>query len=104
MGDCPQNCPVAARVDALNSQLDEFQAQNTSSHREIYGRLNHLERFSDVQSTRYDSIIEKLDGLTKNVDTLKLKPAKRWDAAITGILSAVCTGVTVYLLAGGRIG
>ncbi len=104
MGDCRENCPVADKVNRLEAQLDEYQAQNADSHREIYGRLNTLERTSDVQGTRFDAIIEKLDNLTQNVEEIKQKPARRWEAVIAAVISALASGVAVWLLAGGRIG
>ena len=94
MGDCRENCPVAEKVNRLEEQLDEYQAQNGDSHREIYGRLNALESTSAVQGTRFDFIIEEI----------KQKPAKRWEAVIAAVISALVSGVVVWLLAGGRIG
>ena len=96
MGDCRENCPVAEKVNRLEEQLDEYQAQ--------YGRLNALESTSAVQGTRFDFIIEKLDNLTKSVEEIKQKPAKRWEAVIAAVISALVSGVVVWLLAGGRIG
>lgn len=104
MADCVQNCPIAARVDSLEGQMDEFQAQNTSSHKEIFSRLNSLEKSEAVQEVHYNAIIAKLDNLTHKVEKLEQKPAKRWEAVIASAISAVVTGVTVYLLAGGGIG
>lgn len=97
-------CPIAGKVDRLEEQLDEYQTQSTNSHREIYGRLNALETSCAVTQTRYDAIIEKLDGITKKVDDLEQKPSKRWETVIASLISAAVTGVTVYLLAGGHIG
>lgn len=104
MADCAQNCPIAQKVDRLEEQLDEFQAQNGDSHREIYGRLNALERASDVQGAHYNVILDKLDGLGQKVDALEQKPAKRWETAAAAAVSAIVSGVTVFLLAGGHIG
>ena len=104
MGACRENCPVAEKVSRLEEQLDEYQAQNGDSHREIYGRLNTLESTSAVQGTRFDFIIEKLDNLTRSVEEIKQKPAKRWEAVVAAVISAVVSGVVVFLLAGGRIG
>lgn len=97
-------CPIAGKVERLEEQLDEYQAQSSNSHREIYSRLNTLETSSAVTQTRYDAIIEKLDGITKKVDELEQKPAKRWETVIASAISAVVAGVVAYLLAGGHIG
>lgn len=104
MGDCAQSCPVAARVDALEGQMDEVQTQNTSSHKEIFSRLNSLEKAEAVQGVHYASIMAKLDNLTAKVEQLEQKPAKRWETVIAAAISALVTGVAVFLLSGGRIG
>lgn len=112
MAECTQNCPLTVRVDNIESQLDEFQTQNASSHKDIYNRLGALERSEAVQGERYTAIMSKLDkdiptkidGLSAKIDALEQKPTKRWEAVIAALISAAVTGVTVYLLAGGRIG
>ena len=112
MGECERNCPIAARVDALEGQLDEFQAQNSSSHKEIFGRLNSLERSEAVQEVHYTAIMSrldkdipnKLDALSAKIGAIEQKPAKRWEAVIASAISSVVTGAVVYLLSGGRIG
>lgn len=104
MADCVQNCPVAARVDNLESQAEEFQAQNSSSHKEIFSRLNALEKSEAVQEVHYTAIMSKLDTLTHKVEKLEQKPAKRWETAVTTLIGAVVGAVAAYLLAGGQIG
>lgn len=97
-------CPIAGKVERLEEQLDEYQTRSANSHREIYSRLNTLETSSAVTQTRYDAIIEKLDGITNKVDELEQKPSKRWETVIASLISAVVAGVVTYLLAGGKIG
>ena len=104
MGDCVQNCPVAARVENLESQAEELQAQNSSSHKEIFSRLNALEKAGAVQEVYYTSIMSKLDTLTQKVENQEQKPARRWEAAVTALIGALVGAVAAYLLAGGRIG
>lgn len=112
MADCVQNCPLTARVDNIESQLDEFQTQNGSSHKDIYNRLGALERSEAVQEVHYAAIMNKLDkdipaqinGLSAKIDTLERKPAKRWETTIAAVISAVVSGVVMFFLAGGRIG
>lgn len=104
MPDCIQNCPVTARVDALEEHLDELQTQNSASHKEYYARLGVLEQSKAVQKVRYDAIMSKLDNLTHKVERLEQKPVKRWETAIAALISALVGAVAAYLLAGGRIG
>lgn len=104
MADCIQNCPVAGRVDALEGQLDEYQAQNSSSHKEVFSRLNALEKAEAVQNVHYDAIIAKLDNLTHKVCNLEQKPAKRWEALVGDIIKLVVAAVVGYFLARAGLG
>lgn len=104
MAECIQNCPLAARVDSLEGQVDEFQAQNSSSHKEIFGRLNALEKSEAVQGVHYKAILAKLDTLTLKVDQLEQKPGKRWEAVVVGFLGALAGAAATYLITGGLAG
>ncbi len=102
MADCVQNCPVAARVDALDGQLEEYQTQNSATHKEIFSRLNVLERSEAVQEVQYTTIMSKLDNLSSKIDTLEKKPGKRWEALVSDIIKLVVAAVVGYILA--RVG
>lgn len=112
MADCERGCPIAARVESLEGQLDEYQTQNSSTHKEIFSRLNVLERSEAVQEVHYTAIMSKLDkdipnkldGLSAKIEAIEQRPAKRWEAAIAALISALVSGVAVYLLSGGGIG
>lgn len=104
MADCAQNCPVAGRVDALEGQLDEYQAQNSATHKEIFGRLNTLERSEAVQEVHYKDIINRLDTIAVKVSALEQKPAKRWESVIGAIIGAVVSGLVVYLMVRAGLG
>lgn len=98
-GQCGKGCPIADKVSRLENQLDEYQAQNGDSHREIYGRLNALETASAVIKVQYDSIIQKLDELARKVGDLEQKPGRRWDAVVGALIGAVVSGLAVYFMA-----
>lgn len=100
----PNSCPVAGKVDRLEGEFDEYQAKSGAAHREIYGRLNALEKSSAVIDVQYKSIIDKLDRLTTKVDELEKKPGKSWETVMAALISAVVAGVAAYLLSGGAIG
>lgn len=104
MADCVQNCPVAGRVDALEGQLDEFQAQNSATHKEIFTRLNTLERSEAVQEVHHKAIMDKLDNITHKVCALEQKPAKRWEALVGDIIKLVVAAVVGFFLARAGIG
>jgi len=99
----PEKCgEPCAELQRLEHQLEEYQAQNSSSHQGIYDRLRTLETSDAVQDTKYNAIMQKLDELTAKVDALESKPAKRWDKLTETVLALVVTAVVAFLL--GRVG
>lgn len=68
----------------------------------MFGRLNALERLSDVQENKLTTIDAKLDELTIMVKELTGKAGKRWDGLVEKALWAVCAAVIAFLL--GRVG
>jgi len=96
---CSEPC---AELERLSSRLNELQAQNSDTHREIFARMNKLERQEAVQEVQYTTILEKLDDLAGKVDSLEAKPGKRWESIVDKVIWAVCAAVIAFLLA--RIG
>ncbi len=96
---CNEPCP---ELERLSSRLNELQAQNSDTHREIFGRINKLERQEAVQEVQYSTILEKLDSLEGKVDGLEAKPGKRWESIVDKVIWAVCAAVIAFLLA--RVG
>lgn len=41
---------------------------------------------------------KKVDGLTNDVEELKAKPAKRWDGAVTTLITVLLTAAATYAL------
>lgn len=95
---CPENCPLIPRVDALERE----NSRHTETHKEIFRRLNDVEKDNAVQEAHYTSIIEKLDALTAKLEALESKPGKRWESLIDKAIWAVAAAVIAFLLA--RIG
>lgn len=103
--DNPRDCPFFSRVDAL----EEANKQHSSTHREIFARLNDVERDNAVQEAHYRAILDKLDALTARQDTLnqklnelEAKPGRRWESLVEKALWAVCAAIIAFLL--GRVG
>ena len=97
-----RDCLALARAESLAQQVVELQAQNSASHRELFSRLNDLEKREAVQEVQYSTILEKLDVLTQKLDALESKPGKKWESFVEKILWAVTAAVIAFLL--GRIG
>jgi len=93
---CGEPC---AELERLSSRLNELQAQNSDTHREIFSRMNKLERQEAVQEVQYSTILEKLDDLAGKVDNLEAKPGKRWESIVDKVIWAVLAAVIAFLLA-----
>lgn len=98
---CPDNCPVAARVDGLEREFDRYRDNSTKTHKEMYDRIGALEQTKSAIETRLDSIDEKLDKLlawrevqddkpNKFLDKLKDNAAWMVLAALIGAVLARC--------------
>ena len=40
----PKDCPVSARVDALKEEFNTYRSNSSRTHKEMFDRLNELER------------------------------------------------------------
>ena len=101
----PNDCPLTTRVESL----ERANEQHGNTHREIFARLNDVERNNAVQDAHYKQILEKIDALTtshnalnKKLCELEAKPGKRWEAIVEKAIWAVCAAVVAFLL--GRVG
>ncbi len=96
---CTEPCTELQRME---QQVEELQAQNSSSHREVFRRLNELEKSNAVQEAQYKTILAKLDTLTQKVEALEAKPGKRWEGLVEKAIGAIALAVIAFLL--GRVG
>ena len=94
----PKDCPLTSRVEALERENE----RHTTTHKEIFSRLNKVEQDNAVQGEQYKTILDKLDTLTQKVEALEAKPGKRWESVVEKAVWAVCAAVIAFLL--GRIG
>ena len=99
MNECAENCPVVARVDALEKEFDRYRSNSTDTHRQMFDRIGALEQGSTKLETKLDSIDEKLDELSVTVKALADRPAKRWEGLVEKALWAVAAAVIAFLLA-----
>lgn len=101
----PNDCPMNPRVEALERSNE----QHGNTHREIFQRLNAIEKDNAVQNAQYAAIMEKLDSLAEKHDklnekleSLEEKPGRRWDSLVEKIIWAVTASAIAFLLS--RIG
>ncbi len=96
--DYPRDCPFEARIVALEEELD----RNKASHKEFYEKLERSHTSVALIEQRLDQIKEDTAEIKSSVQTLKEKPAKRWDGIVDKALWALCAAVIAFLL--GRVG
>lgn len=94
----PDNCPVNARVDALEKEFDRYRGNSTETHRQMFGRIGSLEQSGAAVREKLDGMDEKLDKLTETTSALAGKSGKRWDSLADKVVWAVCAAVIAFLL------
>lgn len=97
-----RDCLGLQKANMLEKQMAEWKEQSRSTHKEFFDRIRELEKAQAVQREQYDTILEKLEELTKSVAELSAKPAKRWESVIAAVISAVVSGLVVFAMT--RIG
>lgn len=94
--NCQENC---AGLSRLENRMEEYHAQNSAAHQQMYDRLRELETSRAVKDAQYETILDKLDSLNEKVEALEAKPGKRWDGLVDKIIWAVGGAVVAFLLA-----
>ena len=94
------DCPVNARVDALEKEFDRYRGNSTDTHRQMFERISTLEQSGAALRATLDGMDEKLDEIAEKVNALADKPAKRWESLADKAVWAVCAAVIAFLLAG----
>ena len=94
------DCPVSARVDALEKEFDRHRGNSTDTHRQMFERISTLEQSGAALRATLGGMDEKLDEIAEKVNALADKPAKRWESLADKAVWAVCAAVIAFLLAG----
>ena len=92
----PNDCPLESRVSAL----ERANEQHAKTHREIFRRMNDVERDNAVQEERYTAIAGKLDEIGATVKALADKPGRRWDGLVDKLVYAAALAVVAWIAAG----
>lgn len=97
MDNCnPNNCPLEPRLEAL----ERANEQHSKTHREIFRRMNGVERDNAVQAAQYKAINDTLGEIKTAVDTLAAKPGKRWEMLVGCVLSALAGAFLLWVVSG----
>lgn len=95
----PNNCPLEPRVEAL----ERANEQHGSTHRELFRRMNDVERDNAVQAAQYKTITDTLSEIKTTVEGLAAKPGKRWETLVGCAVSAL-VGAFLFWVASGMPG
>lgn len=97
MDNCNHNnCPLESRVEAL----ERANNQHSSTHRELFKRMNEVERDNAVQAAQYKAISDALEEIKETVNVLAAKPGKRWETLVAATLAAFAGAFIMWLAAG----
>ena len=101
MADQCSDCPLEPRVVAL----EKMNERHTTTHDEMFKRLNALEKENAIQDVRHQAVMDKLDSMDKKydafiarIDALEAKPIKRLDTAITTVITAIVGAIVGAIL------
>lgn len=93
-----RECPLMTRVEAL----EEESRHNKEAHKDFYEKLEKSHTSVAVIEERLEQIKQDTAEIKSSVQTLREKPAKRWEGLVEKALWAVCAAVIAFLL--GRVG
>ena len=96
----PSDCPVSARVDALEREFDRYRGNSSDTHRQMFDRIGALEQSGATLKAKLDGMDDKLDALTETAQALADKPAKRWESLVASALSALAGAFLLWLATG----
>ena len=100
--DPQRDCIGLAKAQMLEKQLERFQEQSRTTHKEMYDRLRDLEKAEVSRNEQYANIMEKLDELIAWKKGEQDLPKKRWNDIVDKTIWAVLAAVVAFLLA--RVG
>lgn len=72
-------CPVNARVDRMEKELDRYRDNSSKTHQEMFQRLNMLEQSKMATDTKLDVMDGKLDKIIEWREAQDDKPNKLID-------------------------
>lgn len=101
--DCPINginCVSINRVESVERSIEAMKESSSRSKEKIYDRLGILERDVATLTTQYSNIIDRLATISADLNSLKEKPAKRYENLVNSVMQwlilAILGAVVVF--------
>lgn len=88
------------RFKLMEDDIKDLKERNSKDHKEFFNRIEDVEKAMVESASDRKHINEKLDKIDLNVESLMQKPAKRYDAVVTGIITSVIGVLVGFLLSG----
>ena len=95
-------------LDSRVLDLEKTQAAAEEQHKTLFRRVEKLEEEQKTMqafavsleklANAVGSTEKKVDGLCKDVEAIKSKPGKRWEAMVMDVLKVVVGGLVGFLL------
>lgn len=89
-------------------ELDERATRHTEQIKTVFNEIAEVKGMAEsvhklattveVLALEQKNTGEKIDKLTGEVDEIKKKPGKKWEAVVTVAITAIVTGVVTFLL------
>lgn len=95
----PSDCPVNARVDRMEKEMDRYRDNSSKTHQEMFQRLNALEQDRASLAEKLNGIDEKLDKLIAWREMQDDKPNKLLDKLKENSIWLVLAAVLGVVLA-----
>lgn len=103
MPDC-SNCYLKERVKKLEEDFSTHSERTSNARKQIYTRLEALERASAVADERFKQILdeikksnEEIEKISKQIEDLSNQPAKRWDKAVITTITTIVGAFVGYI-------
>ena len=103
-GRGPADCPMEARITNLERRVEKNEGKSSGTHKEFYNRIRDLEKNAAVRAEQYDTILDKLEGLTdsaKSISDIQAEPGNTYKDLKGKAAWAVIGGVLVALVTAG---
>ena len=98
-----ENTNIEVKLELFEEQLKELKEQN----KEYEKRLTAIETSREKTEFQYEQIMKAIDklnevtipNLMKELENIKNKTAKRWEAGVNALISAIVQGLLDLVLA-----
>ena len=97
--DC-EKCPQEIRLQNLEKDVANLDAQNQKTHKEFFDRFERMNERVVGYEKDMSYLKSTVADISRDVKEIKEKPGKRWDTVAVCVLTSVIGAVIGFLLNG----